>query len=115
MSLQQYVFFSFQQNSTFPFFSLSTGLGICCSAVESIKDRKPGKHCSISSSFQSFSYVAYLLRNWQAFCNQGFNLLNVSTANVASHPNQIESQLGYRLCTDDTKLKALEICLLYPV
>jgi len=41
--------------------------------------------------------------------------LNVSTANVASHPNQIESQLGYRLCTDDTKLKALEICLLHPV
>jgi hypothetical protein len=39
--------------------------------------------------------------------------LNIST-NIA-HPNQIKSQLMCKLCTNDSKSKALEIYLLNPV
>src|SRR6478752_4017390 len=75
----------------------------------SIKDRKSGKHCSISSTVRSLFVMLYI------FCGIGMHCLTKLSIFCMSHckcyfgPNQIESQLAYRLCKDDdSKLKALE-------
>ncbi len=64
-------------------------------------------------SFQPLCNVVYLLWNWYTLSYQSFNLLNVS-ANVASDPNQRESQLKCKLCKGDNRPKALQIYLLNP-
>ena len=104
------VSFLFCLNKYIFLLSLSADLGICCSAVQSMKAIKPGKYFSTSSSgVCSLCHIAYFLWKWYALSDQTFYFLNVP-ANIALILNQTKSQPTCRLCKDDSKQVASEIC-----